>query len=230
MPLILISSLLGSGIPPFLFAIAQTKIDSSVTGILNSLTPLFALIGGALIFNIRMRWFHIAGVLVGLVGTIVVVLIKSDGSFEFNFGYAILVVLATMFYGTNANIIKSQLHNVHPIQIALITFCFLGPIAGVFLFTTDFILVTKTHPYAWKSLMYLALLSFIGTSYALVLFNYLAHRTSALFATMVTYIIPVIAVIIGVFDGELLGIVHIIGLGLILTGVYVSTLKKKSKT
>ncbi len=229
-PLIIASSLLGSGIPPFLFAIAQTKIDSSVTGILNSLTPLFALLTGVVIFKIKMKWFHVAGVLVGMVGTIIVVLIRSDGSFEFNFGYAILVVLATLFYGMNANIIKSKLYDVHPVQIALITFCFLGPIAGAFLFTTDFVEVTRTHDYAWKSLTYLAILSFIGTSYALILFNYLAHRTSALFATMVTYIIPVVAVLIGVADGEILGVVHVIGLTLILLGVYVTSIRKEKKS
>jgi len=132
-----------------------------------------------------------------------------------------------MFYGFNANIIKSSLHDVHPIQIALITFFFTGPIAGIYLFTTDFLEVVRTHDYAWQSLTYLALLSVFGTGYALILFNYLAHRTSALFATMVTYIIPLVAMVIGVFDGEHLGWVHIIGLTLILSGVYVSSIRKK---
>lgn len=226
-PLVGLSALLGSGLPPFLFAVAQTRIDSSVTGILNSLTPLFALITGFVVFKVAARWNHLVGVLLGLVGTVIVVLIKSDGTFEFNFGYSLLIILATLFYGTNANIIKSWMHDIHPIHIALCTFAITGPIAGVYLFTTDFLEVTRTHPNAFQSLGYLAALAIFGTSYALILFNYLAFRTSALFATMVTYIIPAVAVIIGVFDGERVGIVHFIGLALILSGVYVSSIKRK---
>ena len=226
-PVLMISALLGSGIPPFLFALAQQRIDSSVTGILNSLTPLFALVTGFLLFGVSIKLRHMIGVLIGLAGTFIVVLIQNDGSFEFNFGYGLLVVLATLFYGFNANIIKSTLHDVHPVQIALVTFLFTGPIAGIYLFTTDFLEVVKTHDYAWKSLTYLAILSVFGTSYALILFNYLAHRTSALFATMVTYIIPMVAMVIGVFDGEKLGWVHIIGLALILSGVYISSIRKR---
>ncbi|MCP4124279.1 MAG: EamA family transporter [Bacteroidetes bacterium] len=229
LPMVLISALLGSGIPPFLFAIAQQRIDSGVTGILNALTPLFALLAGFIVFRIKVKLHHIIGVFVGLAGSVIVVLVKSDGSFEFNFAYSLLVVLATMFYGFNANIIKSSLHDVHPIQIALITFSFTGPMAGIYLFTTDFLEVVRTHDYAWQSLTYLALLSVFGTGYALILFNYLAHRTSALFATMVTYIIPLVAMAIGVFDGEHLGWVHIIGLTLILSGVYVSSIRKRIK-
>lgn len=229
-PLICLSALLGSGIPPFLFALAQTHIDSAVTGILNSLTPLFALIAGAMIFGITMRWNHIIGVLTGLAGSVMVILIRNDGAFEFNFGYSLLVVLATILYGINANIIKSRLHDVHPIQIALGTFTFTGPIAGIYLFSTDFIDVVREHEYAWKSLLYLGLLSVFGTSYALILFNYLAHRTSALFSTMVTYIIPMVAVLIGFADGEKLGPVHMFGLAMILAGVYISSIRKSKNS
>jgi drug/metabolite transporter (DMT)-like permease len=229
-PVIMLSAMLGSGIPPFLFAIAQTRIDSAVTGILNSLTPLFALLTGAVLFRIVMRWHHILGVMAGLAGTILIVVVRSDGTFEFNFGYGLLVVLATLFYGINANIIKSVLFDVHPIQIALVTFSFTGPLAGAFLFLgTDFIEVVRSDDQAWMSLGYLAVLSIFGTSYALILFNYLAHRTSALFATMVTYIIPLVAVAAGMFDGEILGVVHVLGLAMILAGVYISGLRKRGE-
>jgi drug/metabolite transporter (DMT)-like permease len=226
-PMTMLSAILGSGIPPFLFTIAQTRIDSSVAGILNSLTPLFALAAGVVIFRLVMRWNHVVGVLIGLGGTVLIVLIRSDGGFEFNFGHAILVVLATLFYGINANIIKSKLYDVHPIQIALVAFSFLGPFAGAYLFSTDFVEVVRTNEYAWHSLGYMALLSVFGTSYALILFNILAHRTSALFSTMVTYIIPLVAVFIGFLDGEKLGPVHVIGMILILSGVYISSIRKR---
>lgn len=228
MPLVILSALLGSAFTPFLFSIAQTKISSSVTGILNSLTPLFALIMGAVLYNIKMKWIHIVGVLIGLVGTIIVLVIRADGSFEFNFAYSLLIILATIMYGTNANVIKSKLSEVNPIQLALATYLLIGPFALAYLLTTDFIEVTRTNELAPKSLAYLTVLGTVGTSFALVLFNYLAVRTSALFATMVTYIIPIVAVIIGFYTGESIGIVHIIGLSLILFGVYVSSIKKKA--
>lgn len=231
LPLVFLSAMLGSAIPPFLFALAQTKISSSVAGILNSLTPLFALLAGVTIFKLAMKWNHLLGVLVGLGGAILVVLIQSDGSFDFNFGYSSLIILATLFYGINANIIKSKLYKIHPIKLGLLNFCLIGPAAGVYLFSTDFVEVMKTNEQAWESLIYLCILGSVGTAYALIVFNYLAVRTSAIFATMVTYIIPVISVLIGFFDGESLSIIHIIGLTLILFGVYVSSLgRKKIKT
>lgn len=227
MPIVALSALLGSGIPPFLFAFAQVRISSSVSGILNSLTPFFAMLIGFAVFRIPARAHHIAGVIVGLAGAVLVILLRGDGSFEFHFGYALLVVLATVFYGTNANIIKTVLRDIHPVQIALFTFVFLGPFAGVFLFTTDFVAVLRTEPKAWESLGYLAVLSVFGTSYALIVFNHLAHRTSALFATMTTYIIPMVAMLVGLADGEVLGWTHMLGLGLILTGVYISSIRKR---
>lgn len=229
LPLIVLSAFLGSGIPSFLFAIAQTKISSSVTGILNSLTPLFALVLGAILFKIKMKPIHIIGVLLGLVGTVIVVVLRSDGSFDFNFGFSLLIVLATAMYGTNANIIKSKLFMVHPIQLAILTFCITGPIAGVYLFSTDFVEIIRVHEHGKSSFLYLVILSVIGTAYSLILFNYLTFRTSALFATMVTYIIPMVAVVIGIFIGESIGITHIVGLFLILMGVYVSSIKRKPK-
>ncbi|MEZ5022208.1 MAG: DMT family transporter [Chitinophagales bacterium] len=231
LPLVFLSAMLGSAIPPFLFALAQTKISSSVTGILNSLTPLFALLAGVTIFKLTMKWNHLIGVLVGLGGAILVVLIQSDGSFDFNFGYSLLIILATLFYGINANIIKSKLYKIHPVKLGLLNFCLIGPIAGIYLFSTDFVEVMQTNNQAWESLIYLCILGSVGTAYALIVFNYLAVRTSALFATMVTYIIPVVSVIIGFFDGESLGMIHIIGLTLILFGVYISSLgRKKTKS
>ncbi|MEZ5006932.1 MAG: DMT family transporter [Chitinophagales bacterium] len=178
-----------------------------------------------------MKWNHLIGVLVGLGGAILVVLIQSDGSFDFNFGYSLLIILATLFYGINANIIKSKLYKIHPVKLGLLNFCLIGPIAGIYLFSTDFVEVMQTNNQAWESLIYLCILGSVGTAYALIVFNYLAVRTSALFATMVTYIIPVVSVIIGFFDGESLGMIHIIGLTLILFGVYISSLgRKKTKS
>ncbi len=218
-PLILLA-LLGSGIPPFLFAIAQQKIDSGVTGILNATVPLFTLLIGAALFSQVLKKNQLIGVLIGLAGAVLIVLVRADGSFEFNFAYALLIIIATLCYGINANLLKKYVHEIDPLTIAVYAFVFIGPFAGVYLLTTDFFEVMNTHPKAWNSLLNLFLLAFLGTSYALAIFNVLVHRTSALFASTVTYIIPIVAVLLGVMDGEQLGLIHIGGLTLILIGVY----------
>lgn len=225
-PLVILSSLLGSGIPPFLFTMAQTVISSSVSGILNSLTPLFALVFGVLLFNIKLKIHQLIGILIGMAGTIIVILYTSNEGAVFSIGYSLLVVLATVFYGLNANIIKSKLQDIKPIQVTMLTFTFLGPIALTYVFSTDFLAIMQTNATAWNSFYAICILGSIGTSYALIFFVYLAHRTSAVFASMVTYIIPAVAMIIGFFTGEKIGMLHIVGLICILLGVYFSSLKK----
>lgn len=214
--------LFGSGLPPFLYAIAQQKIDSSVTGILNSLVPLSTFIIGMFAFKITFKLNQIIGVFVGLAGALMIVFFKADGTFQFEFFYAFLVILATVCYGINANLIKSSINNMDPISIAMGAFTMLGPVAGIILFQTDFIEVVKTHPQAKMALLNLFLLAFLGTGYALIVFNYLIHRTNALFATMTTYLIPLVAIFVGIADGEKLGMLQFGGMGLILLGIFIT--------
>jgi drug/metabolite transporter (DMT)-like permease len=220
---IVIIGLLGSGFPPFLFAMAETKISSSVAGILNSTTPVFTLIIGSLFFNSILNTKKIIGVLLGLVGSVIIIAIGENGSFNFDFGYALLVVLATLCYGTSGNLLKKHIKGEHPLLISLLAFCFMGPFAGVYLFSTDFVQVMKTNPMALESLGYLSILAIIGTALALFLFNTLVIRTNALFASTVTFLIPLVAVIIGLLAGEQLGMIHLIGLGFILLGVLITS-------
>lgn len=214
--------LFGSGLPPFLYAIAQQKIDSSITGILNSLVPLSTFIIGMLVFKIKFKTNQIIGILIGLLGAIVIVFFKADGSFQFEFYYALMVILATVCYGINANLIKSSINNIDPITIAVGAFTMMGPIAGIILFQTDFIEVMQTNPDAYMSLFNLFLLALLGTGYALIAFNYLIHRTNALFATMTTYLIPIVAIAVGVFDGEKIGGIQLGGAVLILIGIFIT--------
>lgn len=220
---IIIIGLLGSGFPPFLFAMAETKISSSVAGILNSTTPVFTLIIGGLFFNISLNSKKIVGVLLGLVGSIIIIIMRENGSFNFDFPYALLVILATVCYGTSGNLLKKHIHGEHPLLISLLAFCFMGPFAGIYLFSTDFIHILKTNPNAHQSLAYLSILAVIGTAIALFLFNTLVIRTNALFASTVTFLIPLVAVIVGLFAGEKLESIHFIGLSLILMGVLITS-------
>ncbi|MBL7945555.1 MAG: DMT family transporter [Flavobacteriales bacterium] len=100
------TGLLGNGIPAFLYAMAQTRINSSLSGMLNSLTPLFTLVVGLAVFGTRVRAVQVAGVLVGLAGAIgLVALDARTGTFTWS-PFAILPIIGTFCYGCSANIVK----------------------------------------------------------------------------------------------------------------------------
>ena len=146
---ICIAGLLGSGIPAYLFPLAQTQISSSLTGMLNSLVPLFTVLIGLFFFKMGFRWLKIIGVVVGLVGALG--LLFSAGGVDVgsgsNLGYASLVVLATIMYATNINFIKNFLSEVGAVNITSFGFVFTGPLAAIYLFSTDFtdMLATDRH-------------------------------------------------------------------------------------
>lgn len=218
--------LLGNGIPAFLFTHAQTNISSSMSGMLNSLTPVFVVITGALIFGSVFKGSHISGVLIGLVGAVGLILINSKGQFSnANTWYGLLVVLATVSYAFSVNIIRKYLHTIDALLITGFALFAAGIPCGVFLFTTDFIDRFSTQPEAWLSFSYVVILGLLGTAFSTVVFNKLIKISNALYASSVTYLIPIVAILWGVYDGEGLGIWHIIAMAGILFGVYLINLE-----
>lgn len=219
---ICIAGLLGSGIPAYLFPLAQTQISSSLTGMLNSLVPLFTVVIGLLFFRLGFRWMKIMGVVLGLIGALG--LIFSSGSMnvsEGNLAYAALVVLATVMYATNINFIKTFLTEVGAINITSFGFLFTGPFAAAHLFNTDFLEILTTDDSAALNLFYIALLAIFGTAIAVILFNMLIKKVSAVFSSSVTYIIPVFAIFWGLLDGENIQTLQFVCIGIILTGIYI---------
>lgn len=199
----IIVGMVGSLAPAFLFAAAQKGIDSSLAGILNSLTPLFTLLVGILFFRTRPKWFNIAGVFIGLAGAMGLVSISGSGDFSFNMGFAVLVIIAAFLYAVNVNTVKAYLKDIDPITITAMSFFMVGPIGAVYLFGfTPFLDSLSTTPHALAGIGYLAILAIVGTGLALMLFNHLIQMSSAVFASSVTYFIPVVAVIWGIADGE----------------------------
>lgn len=218
---ILVAGLLGSGIPAFLFTTAQTQISSSLSGMLNSLVPLFTVVIGLIFFGLKLRKMKILGVIVGLIGALG--LLNGSGAISFandDLVYGSLVIIATICYATNVNFIKTKLEDVSSLNITSFGFLFIGPPVGIYLFTTDFIEITKTQEAAPQNLFYIALLSIFGTAIAVILFNMLIKKVSAVFASSVTYMIPVFAIFWGFLDGESIGITQLIFISVILSGVY----------
>lgn len=217
---LLLSGILGSGAPAFLFAKAQTVIDSSVAGILNSLTPLFTVIVGIIGFKLKLRWFNFAGVVIGFAGAIGLLAASGGGEFLFKFSYAMYVIVATFFYAINANIVKSWLKDIDAIGIVSLTFMLLGlPVLIYLVGFTGFTQKLLTHPQALTGLGYIATLAIGGTALALMLYNRLIKMTDPVFASSVTYLIPVIAVLWGVLDGEKFGIGYLLWIFMILSGI-----------
>lgn len=225
--ILIIIGIISNGAPAFLFAYAQTGIDSNMAGILNSLTPLFTLLIGFAFFHLQTRWFNIAGIIAGLAGAIGLIYYSGDGDFIFNFHYASFVLVATICYATAVNVIKTHLAELDAISITAFSFIIIGPPVLIYLFMfTDFLTHMQESSTAWEGLGYIAILAIVGTAIALVFFNQLIKMTNALFASSVTYMIPVIAIGWGILDGERLEWNYLAWIFLILGGVYLVNIKQ----
>lgn len=221
-----LSGLLGIFFPAFLFATAQTRMDSSVAGMMNSLTPLFTLLIGALFFQLRFRGYAVVGTLLGLGGAIMLMLSRSGGQISgFNI-FALLIVAACIMYGTNLNFIKFKITDLSSMTITSVSVMLIGPLAIAYLLGfTEFTHKLSAQDGAWRAFGFVVLLGMMSTAVATFLFNKLVKVSTPLFASSVTYIIPVVAVMWGVLDGERLYAGHYIGMSAIIAGVYLANRK-----
>jgi drug/metabolite transporter (DMT)-like permease len=223
--LIFVSGFIGSLVPAFLFAIAQTQLDSAVAGIVNALTPVFVILIGAFFYNQKITLVIVIGLLFAFAGTAVLMFAGTDGDYSFNY-FALFIVAATVLYGINVNILKFNLTELNPIAISSISILFIGPIAAIQLFFfSDFTMRLNTGNDAVLALFYLSLLGIIGTGLALMIFNKLLKLTTPLFSSSVTYLIPIVAVFWGLVDGEHLSFVHYLSMSIIICGVYLANKK-----
>lgn len=220
--------LFGNAIPAFLFPIAETVINSATAGMLNSLAPLFTLVLGVLLFGLKFSRLQAIGILVGLAGAVVLVLSRSgDVSLLQNVQYSMLVVLATVLYGTSTNIIKKYLQDLSPVLITAAMLCVVLLPNLIYVFYTDVPqMLMDSQAGAWQSLGYVAILALVCTCLALALFNWLVQLSDPVFAASVTYLIPLVALGWGLFAGEDFGWGHVVGMLIILLGVWLTTRKK----
>ena len=220
------AGMMGIFFPAFLFATAQTRLESSVTGIMNSLTPLFTLTVGALLFHQKFRSQSILGIITGLIGTIILVLARSDGKIGgFNL-FALFVILACLCYATYLNYVKYKIADLPALTITSVSLFMIGPLALVYLLGfTGFTYKLGHADGAWTALGYIVLLGVMSTSLATILFNKLVKISSPLFTSSVTYLIPIVAVLWGVLDGERLFAAHFAGMAAIIAGVWLANRK-----
>jgi len=221
---IALTSLFGTFIPAYLFAIAQTEINSSVSSILNSLTPLNTLILGAIVFGLDFKRTQIFGVIVGLIGTMLLIFNGAIHHPNQNYWYTILVLIASICYAMNVNFIKKYLSDLKPLTITVGNFLVMLFPALLVLTFTDFFSVVQVEK-VQHAMIFVAVLGIIGTGIANVLFYKLIQMSSPVFATSVTYLIPVVAFFWGLLDNEMLTPLQFIGAFIILIGVYLSSKK-----
>jgi len=219
---LLVVGLFGSFIPALLFALAQTKINSTMAGILNPLTPLFTLVLGILLFKRPFEGRKAAGVSIGLFGAVLLITTGSQLGAGGDALYGLLVVLATMCYATSGNTVGAYLNTMNVLTISAVSYGLVGGPALILLPSTDFLNAMQTHTGAWEALGYVSVLSLAGTFFASLLFFDLIQRTDAVFGSSIAYLIPIVAVMWGIADGEQIGWWHLAGMGLILSGVYLT--------
>jgi drug/metabolite transporter (DMT)-like permease len=223
---IALSGFLGTFFPAFLFAYAETEIDSAIASILNSIVPINTILFGFLAFNILSTKRQIIGVLIGFTGAILLISNGAAINPNQNYWYALLVIIATIMYAFNINIIKRHLQNISPLTIAVGNFTvIIIPAFLVLIYSGFFTQQVLQGPNFSNSIFYVFLLSLFGTAIAKVLFNNLVQISTPVFASSVTYIMPIVAVFWGLLDNEVFSFWQGIATLIILGGVYLANSK-----
>ena len=224
---VFVSAFLGSFIPVYMFALAETEIDSSIASILNSLTPLNTLIFGVFFFKMSFNKNQLLGVVIGLIGTLLLIVSGSNLNPDQNYWFSIFVLIASVCYAFNVSIIKTYLQDLNAMSIAVGNFAVITIPALIVLTCTGFFKAeVLTSNVVQTSMLYLVLLAIFGTGIAKVMFNRLVQISTPIFSSSVTYTIPIVALLWGVLDGEKLSIIQVLATGIILLGVFLANRKK----
>ena len=223
---LLLSGVVGTLIPAFLFAYAETRLASGLAGVLNALTAVFTLVVGAAFFGQKLTGLRVLGIVLGLAGTLVLILLGGSAAAGTspagggNAWYGLFIVVATLGYGVSVNVIKRHLSDIPALAVTGLLLLFIGgPALAFLLLGTDFLHKLAAVPGAWTAFGYIALLATMSTAVAMVLFNKLIQTSTALFAASNTYLIPVVALGWGLLDGELFNLWHLLGMVIILVSV-----------
>lgn len=221
---IALTALFGTFLPAYLFALAETQVSSSVCSILNSLTPLNTLWIGVLAFQFVIKPKQIVGVLIGLIGTIALILGGNQATNSENIWFSLFVVIASICYAININLIKKYLHDLKPLSISTGNFSVMFLPALLILLCTDF--HQKIHTEATQTaLLYIVILGVVCTGIANVMYFKLIQISTPIFASSVTYLIPIVACVWGIVNNETLTFFQIISAFVILIGVYLANKK-----
>lgn len=217
----------GSFIPAFLFTYAETGISSGYAGMLNSFTPIFALLIGFTVFKDRLTKIQMTGVAIGAIGVVSLMLAGQDLSIKGDFSHILAIVIATFLYAISLNTIKHKLQHLKGIEITSLSFLLILLPGLIMSLINGSFNEIATNQYALEGLIYLGILSIIGTAIAVVIFNQLITISSVLFASSVTYLIPIVAVIIGISFNETINAQQVGAMFIVLIGIFMSNMLPK---
>ncbi len=221
----------GNFVPAFLFTYAETELSSGVAGMLNSFTPFFTLFIGILIFNQKTNLKQIAGMALAFLGMCVLVGLFNSDLGQLNLSHILAILLATLMYGTSLNTIKYKLQHFKPLEIAALSFSLLVIPSLIAFFIFNVPTAFKHHSLAYHSLFYISLLSIFGTCLALLLFNKVIALKSPVFASMVTYFIPFVALFLGnFFYDEAVSLMQLCGIVIVILGVLIMNFSTQKAT
>lgn len=221
LPGLILMGVFGNLIPAFLFTKAETQISSSLTGMLNALTPLFTVLVGLFWLKVKPKGAQIVGIIVGFIGATCLMIFDAGSNNSNNILYGLLVLAATFFYAISISGIKKYLHDLNSITATVWAFCITGPISLVYLFGfTDFTTHMATSPMAMQSLGYISILAIVGSALSVIAYNILIKNSGTVFASSCTYLIPIVAIGWGLFDGEMVNSYQIFSIIVIILSVY----------
>lgn len=228
---LLLMGVFGNLIPAFLFTKAETQISSSLTGMLNALTPMFTIVIGMISFNHKISKNQIIGVLVGLIGAIALVTLGDDKNDQTkNVMYSLLVAAATLCYAISVNGIKAYLGHINSLTATVWSFTLIGPVAAIYLFGfTDVIEHATQHPEGMRSLGFVSILAIVGSALSVVVYNTLIKLSGTVFAASCTYLIPIVAIGWGLFDGEIINLAQILAVIVVIAGIWMINSSGKTK-
>jgi len=211
----------GNLIPAFLFTKAETEISSSLTGMLNALTPLFTVLVGLFWLKVKPKAMQIVGIIVGFIGAACLMIFDAGSGSSKNIIYGLLVVAATFFYAISVCGIKKYLSDINSITATVWAFCITGPISLIYLFGfSDFTVHMANSPMAMSSLGYISILAIVGSAISVIAYNILIKNSGTVFASSCTYLIPVVAIGWGLFDGEMVNFYQVFSIVVIILSVY----------
>lgn len=216
----LATGMIGNFIPAFLFTYAETGISSSLASMLNSFTPVATLVTGILIWKVKPNRYGWFGVILGIAGAVGLFFASSKTDDSKNLWFGVFVIIATILYGLSVNIIKQYLNNVPSLTNAVWSMLMIGPMACIYLPFSNLNMNIHFTKAALTDLSFVAVLGIVGTAVSIILFNRLIKESGALFASSVTYLIPVVGLAWGFWLKEEVNFYHFGAVALILTGVW----------
>ena len=223
---VIIAGFFGNFLPMFLFPIAQTQVSSSLAGILDSLVPIFILAFSFLLFGIKSKLTQIIGAIIGFIGATSLIYFSEGNSESSQFSYAMLIVLAAASYAVNSLIVKEKIPELNAVKLTAAVYTFWAIPSGIILYYTGMIQNFEMQSSYVEPLFYMGFLTVFGTAIAMLLYFKLIQNTSAVFASISSYLLPVVAIIWGILDGEKFTFWYIFGGVLIMIGIYLIREKK----